>query len=304
MSFKIAFNHTENVAESIRRVLHEQCGKTIKSLDQEKVGDEEIHDARKRCKKMRSILRLARPGLKNGVYKTENKTLRETKNRLETLRDREVFRQTVDELKDDFDDVLTRNAFSHFQEHLDKLKAEAATDQELIIDEPQKALREITDFEKRIEEVVPKKVRFRDTCDGLQKIYKQGRKRMKKARKKPTDENLHDWRKRVKDLCYQMRMLRNLWPKQIKHYAKETKKLSDYLGDDHDLAELTAYVKATPDCCAGKEEQEALLALIAKKRHKLMRKTWPLAERIYAENPGDFIDRIADYHDARLQEAA
>jgi CHAD domain-containing protein len=121
---------------------------------------------------------------------------------------------------------------------------------------------------------------------------------MKKAAKKPTFENLHDWRKRVKDLCYQARLLRNLWSREVKTLAKESNKLGDYLGDDHDFAEMIEYIKANPGCCRSEDERNALLALIKRRREELQAAAWPLGRRIYSESPGDFIDRVESYWDA------
>lgn len=39
---------------------------------------------------------------------------------------------------------------------------------------------------------------------------------MAQAQAKPSVENLHEWRKRVKDLWYQVRLLTPLWPGMLK----------------------------------------------------------------------------------------
>ena len=42
----------------------------------------------------------------------------------------------------------------------------------------------------------------------------------------------------MKDLWYQERLLEDTWPGVMKAQAKEAKKLSKLLGEDHDLAVL------------------------------------------------------------------
>ena len=65
------------------------------------------------------------------------------------------------------------------------------------------------------------------------------------ADRDPTAENLHEWRKRVKDLWYQQRLLQQAWPAVLKAEAAEAKALSKLLGDDHDLAVLAELLGTT-----------------------------------------------------------
>ncbi len=64
---------------------------------------------------------------------------------------------------------------------------------------------------------------------GLKRTYKQGRNSMARAQAEPSVENFHEWRKRVKDLWYQMRLLESVWPAMLKSLANELEKLADYL---------------------------------------------------------------------------
>src|SRR5581483_4636329 len=73
---------------------------------------------------------------------------------------------------------------------------------------------------------------------GLERSYARGRAALAKARRHPTVENLHDWRKRSKDLWYHLRLLKPLSPGIVGGAVKDADKLSKLLGDDHDLAVL------------------------------------------------------------------
>jgi CHAD domain-containing protein len=48
---------------------------------------------------------------------------------------------------------------------------------------------------------------FGDLAGGLKRTYKQGLNQFATSCHDPTVENLHEWRKRVKDLWYQLRIL-------------------------------------------------------------------------------------------------
>ena len=58
---------------------------------------------------------------------------------------------------------------------------------------------------------------------------------MERAYDKPEPTAFHEWRKHVKDLGYQMQILRNLWPPVFKRLKGELDTLGDLLGKEHDL---------------------------------------------------------------------
>ena len=72
--------------------------------------------------------------------------------------------------------------------------------------------------------------------------------------------------------------------------------LSDYLGDNHDLALLTQLLEEqTQELFSDEIQATALLGLVAERWSALVAASRPLAERIYVEKPKDFVARIAGY---------
>lgn len=127
---------------------------------------------------------------------------------------------------------------------------------------------------------------------GLERVYRQGRAAMELALVDPTDEHLHEWRKRVKDHWYHVRLLRNVWPKVMDAYGKEMKALSDALGNDHDLAVVAPVMRAEPESFGGVEPVEGILALGARRRGEFQAHARTLGRRIYAEKPRVLVKRF------------
>ncbi len=73
---------------------------------------------------------------------------------------------------------------------------------------------------------------------GLQRTYRRRRKRLRDVEGNATVTNLHEWRKRVKDLWYQLRLIRRAEPELFGHLVRDADDLADHLGVDHDLALL------------------------------------------------------------------
>ena len=73
---------------------------------------------------------------------------------------------------------------------------------------------------------------------GLHRSYRRGRKRLRAVEEEASVTNLHELRKRVKDLTYQLRLIRDVDRAMLEPLADHAHGLSDHLGDDHDLALL------------------------------------------------------------------
>lgn len=83
-----------------------------------------------------------------------------------------------------------------------------------------------------------------------------------RANKNPNVETLHEWRKQVKDLGYQLRILKEIWHSEVGHFADELQRLGDYLSDHHDLALLWEGSKRNWKEIGDDRELETLIALI------------------------------------------
>ena len=112
-----------------------------------------------------------------------------------------------------------------------------------------------------------------------------------------TPEARHEWRKRAKYLWYQLRVLEPVWPAALSGMVGEADRLSDLLGEDHDLAVLRAQLAAlTAETNSGSVEE--LFARIDRRAKGLQTQAFSLGQRLYAERPGDFVARVGAYYAA------
>ena len=99
---------------------------------------------------------------------------------------------------------------------------------------------------------------------------------------------MHEWRKRVKDLWYHLRLLHDVWPAALAGPEQEAHALSDLLGDHHDLTVLIEELRDG--------EEERLVGELAERRQgELLAEAIPLGRRLYAEKPGRFGGRLEAY---------
>lgn len=131
-----------------------------------------------------------------------------------------------------------------------------------------------------------------DLYCGIRRAYQAGRQARAAACDQPNDENLHEWRKRVKDLWYDLRILAAVWPEVMEDLADQAKKLGEYLGEDHDLAVAGGALKKQR---LNKTSFQVLAGLIERRRFQLQRAAFDLGNRFFVEKPKAFAQRIEGY---------
>lgn len=296
MSYTIDLNHS--LSAEIRRIAEEGLDEVIGHLQNvDEDPNEAVHEARKGLKKLRATVRLVRDEVGRSTYKRENVCYRDAGRVLSDARDSFVQIETVQALHRHFDEQLADDAFDTVEERLkERHRAEM---EETVQDED--AIENVLDTlhaaRARIEDWPIDSETFDALGDGLKRVYRRGRKAYKVARKETTAENLHEWRKRAKYLRYQVDMLQEIWPNLMVELEDTLHNLTDYLGDDHDLAVLQHLLVEHPELSSD-ETHEMLLGLIEQRRSELQQSAWPLGQRLYAEKPKAFVRRMAAYWDA------
>jgi CHAD domain-containing protein len=286
------------LAAELRRVAREQTEAALAQLE----GDADsgrVHDARKRVKKLRSVLRLARDPLGKRVYSQHQRTLRDTGRKLSAIRDADVLVRAAEHLQGHVA-PNGRHALSALQERLvlerDSLRAHS-------LHASVEAGREmLATLHGGIDEWRLGRIGHQDVVDAFGREYRNGRWAFAAARTSRQDERLHEWRKRVKDLWHLLRLFSSLWPPVFKCWAAETHRLADLLGDDHDLAVLRGVL----DRAEGKAARGngALRSAISARRRELQQEAIQLGDRIYAEPKRHIESRLQAYWRASRRQGA
>lgn len=287
----------ETIPAGISRIVCEQLDMAMNGFSNLKHDRHEcIHATRKALKKTRAILRLVRTEL-GKVYTTENSRLRDAGRQLAEIRDATARIETLDKMRKLVGDTLEPERFA-------ELRATLVRQREM--------LAEAVDIEQRIAEVqealqgarcqVPawplRTNSFKAIRPGLTDIYRSGQTTMAHAYAQSTVENFHEWRKRVKDHWYHVRLLRDIWPEMLGSYEAELDRLADHLGDDHDLAVFRMTLQEEGRSIGSEAVIATLLERIDQRQRELRGEAATLGQRIFAERPGKgFATRIQRYYE-------
>lgn len=251
-------------------------------------ANERIHEARTHCKKIRALLRLIRPANEK-FYRRQNARFRDSARPLSILRDAKVMQESLERLLQQNQLSADQHNFSavhrRLQAHHDKLLP-AAEAMERHLARFARQVRRETDSFKRLEGIG-----LKDIAKGLALTYRRGRRAMRQACGEGAAEHFHEWRKQVKYLRYQIRLLRRAWPPVMKKLEEQAGVLSDLLGEEHDLDMLSRFLQAGD----GEAAPALLFELIERRRRIIRAETLAIGERLFAEKPAAFVRRVAQW---------
>ncbi|MFN7997877.1 MAG: CHAD domain-containing protein [Bryobacteraceae bacterium] len=282
----------ESVPEGIKRVASEEMESAAAQLTGkgEPDRDEAIHEARKSIKKTRAVLKLMRDEL-GETYNAENARLRDAGRDLSRFRDAGAIIGTFDSLVEKYRLDLKDQSLESIRHGLQAKKQESEQQGQIdrVLKRRAATLRQVG---KRVKAWRLDTDGFPALAPGLENTYRRGKQAMAQAQKHPRPENYHEWRKRVKDLWYHVRLLEYVWTDVMQAYEKALKELETWLGDDHNLIVLRDQVMAEPEFY-GKEQDVARLLQLMDKYHKELRdNACSVGERIYEEKPRQFSRRM------------
>lgn len=283
----------ESPKQGVSRVARGELDLTIGLLEAAPNGDggaEAVHEARKALKRLRALLRVSRPALDERRYRRENVVFRDAGRELSEARDAEVLLNTLDSLLERFGDELPAGTWSRLHEDLaagaKRARASTHADFDGVLDVLSQARMRVSAWPLPSENGRPCLV------EGFERVYRRGQRALRNAKAEPSAENLHDLRKRAKDLWHSAQLLELMCPAEMKHLAKEAHHLSDLLGDDHDLSVLLEYT----DQHAGllnEAERGLLQSAVDFRRHALRRQALSCAKSLYRRKPKRMLRRLS-----------
>lgn len=255
-------------------------------------GAAAIHDARRCLKRLRALLRLTRPALKESVYRAEAERLVGIGRLLADARDAHVLQQTLGKLEARFG-ALPNGGAARLRKLLDD--RQAGNGAASPTDQRRQAQQRLVQARKLFTGKGLGKVELSHVIDGLERAYAKARKTFHNAFKEPSDEAFHAWRKTVQVHWRHTLLFSRGWPETLSARAGEAKELSRLLGEDHDYSLLLAFAR---DHAAPALPPKALASLAAACRScqsDLRAQAHLRGERLFAEAADDLTERMTLY---------
>jgi CHAD domain-containing protein len=286
MSFEL--RPDETIGDGLRRIIRRQIESAICASKATQNGTvSPVHETRKHLKKARAALRLVRGEVKKRAWKREDHCLARVSEMISDIRDAEVRLETVRQLRG-----FLRGKKRSFEETEELLAFELDSFLAAFSEWPQEAEARLGETLDRLCDWPLQKLGCKRVRRNVQRSYKRGRRVLGAAIEKMSTKNLHSFRKRAKELSYQIRILQPLAPVVFEELADELKTIGECLGQLHDLAFVTQRLWSFR---AEKQGDRIVSALIAVRTDELRATAIALGERFYAERPRQFSRRLAKY---------
>ena len=269
------------MGDGFLRIACEQVGKAINGVaDIGQSPSKRIHEARRRCKKLRGLLRLVRPGFPE--YDDENGLIRDAARHLSEARDAKVVRQTLAELMawagrpepefpdETVDERRELEVLARFGEQLEALQ-------------------------QRVDAWPVKHIDPRTIERGLARSYRAARRAMRHTEDAPSDLVFHEWRKHAKYHWHHLGLLEQSAPDILESETRAAGALADLLGLHHDLAVLRGLIAED----AGKLGVAIDVSFVAdaatRRQVDLEGQIGALGRQVFAETPNALRARFAAY---------
>jgi CYTH domain-containing protein/CHAD domain-containing protein len=284
----------EPIPDGIRRVALGQVDDVLDRLEG-RTGEDlptAVHESRKSLKRLRALVRLVHAELGGQLSAEENAAFREAGRALSGPRDSQVMIQAFDALVERYPVEAGTADLAAFRSRL--VQTHEAVARELApgasaFADVERAARAARD---RIVGWPLDRDGFGALRPGLARAYRRGRSAHRAARKEPSAERLHEWRKRVKDLWYSVQVLEAAGPRRLKALARTAHELSELLGDDHDLVVLEQQAGAAPGDFPDQASAEVLRDLSERRRAELQGRAFRIGKSLYGDAPKPFVRRI------------
>lgn len=278
-----------SIGDGFVRIAREQIDKAIAiANDADDTPARRVHEARRRAKKLRALLRLVRPDF--GHYAEENAFVRDAARGLSAARDVKVAADTLVELMQ----WAGREA--------PQITLASAT-----VDEEGGLAQFALDMQRmlaRSGQWRTGRIDLATLAEGLAVTYRKGLEAMHLVSGNPTDTGFHEWRKHAKYHWNQIGLLEACAEDILPSAHKAVGDLADELGLHHDLAMLRDKLSADP-ALFGELDLGLVLDAAARRQRELEAAIGVLGRQVFAETPKGIHARFLRYLEGwAAQEAA
>ena len=281
------FKGRKAVGTQLARVVAKEFDRALEEVGGSQIVDrtEAVHEARRRVKKIRAVVRLLQRDLGKD-HRILNRQLRTIAHQLSSLRDVDAAVEMMQSVRDRYPRLVTPSIFAAVQRGL--LARKRGTVEHL---HPDHLLPRVARELRRLAKAMPRRIRrvggYTSVRAGMLRAYRRARNAMASVNANPDDMRFHLWRRRVKDHWYHVRLLEGL-NAHANARGRGLKRLEAWLGDDHNLVLLRATILSAPARFGDERATAIVLGCVTKHHATLRKRALKLGGRMFAGKPGVF----------------
>jgi CHAD domain-containing protein len=292
MAFRLT--HDRPMDDQMERIVRKELRSALENLSARAPDQDAIHEARKSVKKVRAVLRVVRQA-SGRRYDDENQRLRKAARALSALRDADATVETVRTLHRQFPTVLTPPIMRRV---LRGLRGRTRRTKQKIQPLVARARGTLKRSAKSAAKEVRRVASFKHVCAGTVEGFRNARRILRDLTAESGSAAFHEWRKRVKDHWYDIRLFEGLH-RGPRSRVNTLDRLETWLGDDHDLAMLQTVLLDGGAAYGDAKTKALILGCIARSQASLRSRALRLGHRTFAESPRDFAKSVDNWWKSR-----
>lgn len=293
------FREADGTVEAgVRRIACEQIDEALVAIRSGELASERIvHEVRRRCKAVRALIRLVRPVFP--AFAGEDAIFREIGRILASARDGTVLIDTLEALTAEPDDKIDPRMIRLLRKRLappDKarsLRQALGQCDEKFVAARARAMKWTIDADG-----------WNALAPGFANTLKAARHAMKDLARSGDPACSHEWRKRVKQHWFHLRLLRGVSSGPAEERAKLVMKLGDVLGERHDLDQFVEMLAAQPRRSSDAVTIERLTALARRRAAKLESRARKMGKDLFDDKPRKLTDKWGERWEGRTRQEA
>jgi CHAD domain-containing protein len=301
MSFEL--HHRKHIEDELEQIVRRQLRRACRSLRARDAAAlrTAVHESRKSVKKVRAVVALLeRTGA--DVPRKDRKRLKAVGRALAPLRDSTAIIDTFDRVRRRYPQSLPEHTYRILRRGL-----VAARDRQ-----ERRAWRGAVaaDVGRRLEKIrrsakswPAPRIDLDDFIAIVADSYRRGRKTMRRAKETAQSATIHRWRRDLKTLWYQLRLVKRL-AAGVAPTVAAMKRLETALGDDHNLVVLGATLRACPELRSMRAAVRIIDDRAVLMRTQLRRRAFRLGGRISMRTPKAFRRWLRGRSESRPRAAA
>lgn len=276
----------ERLDQAFRRIATEQLDRAAAHLLQPGLADvKRVHETRKRFKESRALARLFRFVLSD-EFRFHDRWYRDAGRKLSAYRDAAATVEAVEKLPDEVRSDIGRRMMGRLLNAVRRRRDERYADRDALRATVASVLAMFPEMRLRI--AGSELSGWRGGVErGFARILRQAHSATHEAFASGDDLAFHEWRKRVKDHWYHVRLFAPAWSQLFGALETALDELSQLLGDHHDLVVVRAASRAAQDELGGEAGVDRIAGILAARQRALVEEAKRIASRVFVARPED-----------------
>ncbi len=298
MTDRYSINPAHALRSEVRRIASAELGRAAAALEAGAAkGDVEAAEksafkARKALKRVRALYRLVRSADKK-AFSREEQDLAEIGRRLAELRDRSAMAEAASRLATHFSEQSPEaGLLERLMSRITMSSPEDMDNPSILLAECASACRKAALDSHALKAPRRPGAELRVMQAGIEHCMEDAAQRLAVSRATNEAEDWHRFRSRMKQHRLQLRLLQAAWPGEMLLRSEAAARLTDALGEDHDLANLQRFAEMESDAVEWPDGMALLCSMIQSRQRMLREEAERLGSILLAEPASDSARRI------------